>query len=155
MGWNKIKEQLGYNFGSVGTKQHVASMLNDQWETPTETLQEYTQRFSDLPLKSSGLLLHQTKDVAHIANFICNLLNQKLQHYVLGKNHTSVQNAITLAQKKEVELHIIEDLHNHDSGHEINNINNKQNDNQNNIGPCHACNGPHLVKDCNGSICNR
>ena len=23
------------------------------------------------------------------------------------------------------------------------------------MGPCHACNGPHLVKDCNESICNR
>ena len=41
---------------------------------------------------------------------------------MLGKNPTSVQDAITLAQKK--------DVHSHDSGHEINNINNKQNDNQ-------------------------
>ena len=31
-----------------------------------------------------------------------------LHHYVLGKNLTSVQNVITLAQKKDAELHIIE-----------------------------------------------
>ena len=74
---------------------------------------------------------------------------------MLGKNPTSVQNAITLAQKKDTELCIIEGLHNHDSGHEVNNIYNKQNDTQNNMGPCHACNGPHLIKDCNESICNR
>ena len=23
------------------------------------------------------------------------------------------------------------------------------------MGPCHACNGPHFIKDCNESICNR
>ena len=33
LGWNKIKEWLCYNFGSVNTKQHAASLL-------TETLQE-------------------------------------------------------------------------------------------------------------------
>ena len=33
----------------------------------------------------------------------------------------------------------MEGLHSHDSGHEMNNINNKQNDNQNIMGPCHAC----------------
>ena len=60
-----------------------------------------------------------------------------------------------LAQKKDVELHIIKGLHSHDSGYEINNINNKQNDNQNHVGPCHACSAPDLVKDCNESICNR
>ena len=154
MGWNKFKECLCYNFGSAATKQHVESMLIDQQQTPAETLQEYVQKFSDVLLKSSGLLLQQAKDLAHITHFICNLHNQKLQYYMLGKNPTSVQNAIMLAQKRDVELHIIEGLHNHDSGHEVS-IFNKQNNNQNNKGPCHACNGPHLVKDCNESICNR
>ena len=60
-------------------------MLIDQQQRPTETLQEYVQRFSDLLLKSSGLIPHQAKDLAHITYFICNLHNQKLQHYVLGK----------------------------------------------------------------------
>ena len=54
-----------------------------------------------------------------------------------------------------MELCIIEGLHSHDSGHEINNINNKQNDNQNTMGPCHACSDPHPVRDYNESICNR
>ena len=27
--------------------------------------------------------------------------------------------------------------------------------NQFNIGPCHVCNGPHLIKNCNNSICGR
>ena len=156
MGWNKIKEWLHYNFGSVATKQHAASMLIDQQQKPTETLQEYVQKFSDLLLKSSGLLPHQAKDLAHITHFICNLHNQKLQHYVLGKNPTSVQNAITLVQKKDAELCIIEGLHNHDPEHEINNISNKQYQNQNsNTGPCHGCNGPHLIKDCEDSVCKR
>ena len=101
MGWHKIKECLCYNFGSVATKQHVTSMLIDQQQTATETQQKYIQRFSDLLLKSSGFLLHQVKDLAHIMPFICNLCNQKLQHYMLGKNPTSIQNAITLAQKKD------------------------------------------------------
>ena len=100
MDWHKSKECLHYNFGSVATKQHVVSMLIDQQQTATETLQEYIQRFSDLLLKSSGLLQHQPKDLAHITHFICNLHNQKLQHYVLGRHPTSVQNAITLAQKR-------------------------------------------------------
>ena len=106
-------------------------MLIDQEQMETETLQEYIQRFLDLLLKSSGILLHQAKDLAHITHFICNLHNQKLQHYILGKNPTSVQNAITLAHKKDAELYIIEGLHSHDSGNEVNNITNKQNDNQN------------------------
>ena len=42
-------------------------------------------------------------------------------------------------------LHIIEGLHSHDLGHEINNIANKQIDNKKDIGPCHACNSPHLA----------
>ena len=41
MGWNKIKEWLHYNFHLVATKQHTASMLTDQHQKPTETLQEY------------------------------------------------------------------------------------------------------------------
>ena len=40
-----------------------------------------------------------------------------------------------LAQRKDAKLCIIEGLHNHDSGHEIKNIYNKQNYAQNNIGP--------------------
>ena len=58
-------------------------MLIDQQQTATEILQEYIQRFLDLLLKSSGLLLHQANDLAHITHFICNLHNQKLQHYTL------------------------------------------------------------------------
>ena len=108
MGWNKIKEWLHYNFGSVATKQHVASMLIDQQQNSTENLQEYVQRFSNILLKSSGLLLHEAKDLAHITCFICNLHNQKLQHYVLGKNPTSVQNAIH-SDKYKCKSHYIND----------------------------------------------
>ena len=85
MGWPKIKECLHYNFGSVVTKQHVASMLIDQQQTASETLQEYVPRFLDLLLKSSSLPPCQAKDLTHITHFICNLHNQKLQHYLLGK----------------------------------------------------------------------
>ena len=84
------------------------------------------QKISDLLLTSSGLLPHQSKDLAYIMHFICNLHNQKLQHYVLGKNPTSVQNAITIAQNKDAELCIIEGLHNHDPEHENNNISSNQ-----------------------------
>ena len=52
-------------------------------------------------------------------------------------------------QKKDAELKIIEELHNHDSDHEINNIYVKHNDKPANIGPCHACNGSHLIKNYN------
>ena len=76
-------------------------MLIDQQQTPTETLQEYIQRFSDLLLTFNSLLPHQAKDLAHITHFIQNLHNQKLQHCVLGKTPTSVQNAIMLTQKKK------------------------------------------------------
>ena len=142
--------------GSVASKQQVASMSIDQQQKPTETLQEYVQKCSDLLLKSSGLQLPQAKDLAHITNFIPNLHNQNLQHYVLGKSPTSVQNAITLVQKKDAELCIIEGLNNHDPGHKINSICNKQNENQNNnMGPCHARSSPHLIKDCEDSICKR
>ena len=77
-------------FHSVATKQHVASMLIDQQKTSTDTLQKYVQRILDQLLKSSGLLPHKAKYLAHITHFICNLHKQKLQHYVLGKNPTSV-----------------------------------------------------------------
>ena len=60
-----------------------------------------------------------------------------------------------LAQKMDAELHIIKVLHSHDSDHEINNITNKQSNNQKNMGPWHACCGPHLARDCNESIYNR
>ena len=49
---------------------------------------------------------------------------------MLSKNPTSVQNAITLAQKKDAEFCIIEGLLNHDPEHEINHISNKQYQNQ-------------------------
>ena len=100
-------------------------MLIEQ-QKPTETLQEYVQRFSDLLLMSSGLLLHEAKNLTHIMHFIHNLHNQIPQHHVLDKNPTSVQNTIPLAQKKDAELCIIEGLHNDDPEHEINNISNKQ-----------------------------
>ena len=45
MGWNKIKEQLHYNFGSMATKQHTVSMLIDQQQKPSETLPEYAKNF--------------------------------------------------------------------------------------------------------------
>ena len=112
------------------------------------------KRFSDVLLKSSSLLPHQKKDLTHITQFICNLHNQSLQHYVLGKNPTSVQNSIMLEQKKDTEPHIIEGLHSHDIGHKINSIASKQVNNKKSIAPFHACNSPHLVQDCNESICN-
>ena len=144
---NKIKEQLHYNFGSIATEQHAASMFIVQQQMPSETLQEYVQTFSDPLLKSSDLLPHQAKNLAHIKHFICNLHNQKLQHYVLGKNPTSVQNVTTLAQKKDAKLCIIASLHNHETEHKMNNISNKQYQNQNsNTGPCHGSNGSHLIK---------
>ena len=60
-----------------------------------------------------------------------------------------------LAQKKDTELKIIKGLHNHDSGHKINNIYTKHNDKPVNMGHCHTCNGPHLIKDCNESTYGR
>ena len=47
-------------------------MLIDQQQKPSETLQEYMQRFSDLLLISNCLLQHQAKDLAHITHFIHN-----------------------------------------------------------------------------------
>ena len=131
-------------------------MLIGQQRKPTETLQENVQRFSYLLLKSSGLLPHQSKDFAHITHFICNLHNQKLQNYVLGTNPTSVQNAITLAQKKNAELHITEGLHNHDPEHEMNHISNKQYQSQDsNSGPCYGWRDTHLIRDSENSVCKR
>ena len=75
MAWNKIKERLCYNFGSVAPKLHSASMLIDQQQKPPETLQEYVERFSNLLPKYSGLLPHQPKALAHIMHFIHNLHN--------------------------------------------------------------------------------
>ena len=43
LGWNRIKDHFCYNFGSVTTKQHAASMLIDQQQKPYETLPEYVQ----------------------------------------------------------------------------------------------------------------
>ena len=107
------------------------------------------QRFLDLLLKSSGLLPHQAKNLSHITHFIRNLHNQKCMHYVLGKNPMSVQNAISLAQKKDTELKIIEGLHNHEADHKIYNITINQKDKPTSLpGPCHSCNGPHFIIDC-------
>ena len=103
-------------------------MLIYQQQNPSETLQEYVYRFPNLLFKSSGLLPHKQKDLAHITHFIRNLHNQKFQHYVLGKNPTKVQNAITLVQKKDAELKMIEGLHNHNTYHKIHNINLSHND---------------------------
>ena len=75
---------------------------------------------------------------------------------MLGTNPTSVQNNITLAQKKDAELHIIEALHNQDPVHEINHISNKQYQGQSsNPGPLQCCSGPHLIRDCKNSVCKR
>ena len=129
-------------------------LLIDQQQKLTETLQEYVQRYLDLLLRSSGLLPHQAKDLAHIAHYIRNLHNQKLQHYILGENPMSVQNAISLAQMKDAELKIIEGLNNHEVDHKIHNITLNQKDKPTSpSGPCHACNGPYFIKDCDEAIC--
>ena len=53
-----------------------------------------------------------------------------------------------------MELCIIEGLHKHDPRQKINNIYNKQYENQNStIEPSHGCNGPHLIKDYEGLVC--
>ena len=75
---------------------------------------------------------------------------------MLGKNPKSVQNAITLVKKKDAELCIIEGMHNHDPEHKINHFSNKQHQSKsNNPGPCHCCSGPHLIRDCEDSVCKR
>ena len=60
---------------------------------------------------------------------------------------------MTMAQKKDTELKIIESLHNHDLGHEIHNIHAGWNDNPSKLRPCHTCNGPHFIKDCDKTMC--
>ena len=68
----------------------------------------------------------------------------------------SVQNVISLAQKKDAELKIIEGLHNHEAGHKIHNISLNQKDKSTSPpGPCHDCNGLHFIKDCDKAICFR
>ena len=129
-------------------------MLIDQQQKPSETSQENVQRFSDLLLKSGGLLQNQAKDLVCTTNFMRNLYYQIL-HYILGKNPTSVQNTIALVQKKDAELKIIEGLHDHDLGHEIHNIHSSENDISNKLGPCRACNGPHFINNCDERTCIR
>ena len=130
----------------------MAWNINVDWSTtkPTEMLWEYLQKFSDLLLKSSGLLLHQAKDLAYITHFICNLHN--LQLCVRYKPNLSSEHH--LAQKKDSELCIIEGLYNHDPEHKINNISNKQYQNSN-TGPFHGYNSSHLKKDCEDLVCKR
>ena len=60
-----------------------------------------------------------------------------------------------LAQKMNVKLKIIEELHNHDLDYKIHNIHASWNDKSNKLGPCHVGNGPHLIKDCNETTCLR
>ena len=67
----------------------------------------------------------------------------------------SVQNAIKLVQKKDTELKIMDGLHNHDLDHNIHNIHASQNDKSSKLGPCHACNSPHFIKDCGETTCLR
>ena len=102
-----MKEKLHYNFGSVATKQHTASMLIEQQQKPSKTLQECVQRIFGLTAKIKWTITSLGKDLAHITHFIRNLHSQTLQHYVLGKNQTLVYNAITLAQKTDAELRIM------------------------------------------------
>ena len=75
---------------------------------------------------------------------------------MLGRNPTSLQNAITIVQKGDPELHVIEGLYNHDPEHKINHISNKKYHSQiSNSGPCHGCSVPHLIRDCKNSVCKR
>ena len=146
----QIKECLCYNFSSLATKQHAASMLTNQQQKLTETLQEYVQRFSDLLPKSSSLLPHQAKDLVHITYFIRNLHNQKLQLYVLGKNPMSVQNAITWTKNYWRSPQP-------EADHAIHNISLNQKEKPSKPpGPCHTFNGPLTsLKDCDEAICLR
>ena len=73
-------------------------------------------------------------------NFQIYSLNQAA-YYGIRVNIWLIQDAITLVQKKDAELCIIEGLHDHDPRHEVNNIYNKQNENQNNMWSFSACNG--------------
>ena len=49
MGWNKIKEWLHYNFGSIATKQHAASMLTDQQQKQLSYCKSITKKFRSTP----------------------------------------------------------------------------------------------------------
>ena len=53
----------------------------------------------------------------------------------------------------DAELKVIEGLHSNDLDQKIHNINLSQVEKPINPRPCHACNGPHFIKDCNGTIC--
>ena len=77
-------------------------MLIDQQQKPSETLQEYIQRFPDIILKSSRLLPHQAKDLAHIMHFIRILHNQKLQHNVLGKKNSHQLRTLLCSHRKRM-----------------------------------------------------
>ena len=67
-----------------------------------------------------------------------------------------VQNAITLAQKKDTEFNMLEGLHNHEADHKVHNITLNQKEKTTGCpGPCHACNGLHFIKDCDEVICFR
>ena len=145
MGYNKIKEWLHYNFGSVATKQHAASMLIDQQQTPAETLQEYVKQISDFLLKSSGLLTHQAKYLTHITYFIHNLYNQILHHNVLGKNPASVQNTITIGQKKMLNYTLLKAYIIMIQNNKLTISSNKLYQNLNsNTGSYHGWSSPHL-----------
>ena len=85
MGWNKIKEQLCYNFGSVATKQYAASMLIHQQQILTETA-KYAKIFR--PVTQIQWLT--TASGKRFGPY----------HYMIGKNPTSVPNAIMLALKR-------------------------------------------------------
>ena len=52
-------------------------MLIDQQQKSSEILKEYGKRFLDLLLKSSGLLQHQAKDLAHIMPLCMQLAQSK------------------------------------------------------------------------------
>ena len=87
-------------------------MLIDQQQKPSETLQEYIQKFSVPLIKISGLLPHQAKDLAHIIHFIHNLHNQKLWHYMLGEIQLQSECHYP-SSEKDAELCIIGGLNNH------------------------------------------
>ena len=80
----------------------TASLLIDL-QKPSEILQEYVQRLFRHTTQIQQLTTTSGNNLVHITHFICNLHNQKLQHYMLGKNHTINQNVIMLAQKRDVE----------------------------------------------------
>ena len=128
-------------------------MLIDQQQKPSETLQEYIQRFLDLLLKSRGLLPHQAKDLVHITHFLRKLHNKNLQHYVSGKKQHQSKLPLHWHRKKDAELKII-GFHKHDLGYEIHNIHVGWNDNPSKLGPCEFCKDPHFINNCDEKICH-